>query len=88
MENVHTPAFAKHLLSEYDFEKFNYKKSYKIFIERILERGNLEDWKEMMKLYSKKQILETVEWSNQLKAKDKNFARLFINSDYFNVSQR
>lgn len=30
------------LLWEYDLETFNYDKSYKIVIERILQMGNLE----------------------------------------------
>ncbi len=37
------PDLSKHLLWEYDFEKFDFKKSYRIIIERVLERGNLKD---------------------------------------------
>jgi hypothetical protein len=66
------------LLWEYDLETFNYKKSYKIVIERVLERGNLEEWKEMVKLYSKEQILETIEWSAQLDKRDKEFSKFFL----------
>jgi hypothetical protein len=31
------------LLWEYDLDTFNYEKSYKIVIERVIERGNLEE---------------------------------------------
>jgi hypothetical protein len=31
------------LLWKYDLETFNYEKSYKIVIERVLERGNLSE---------------------------------------------
>ena len=73
------------LLWEYDLDTFNYDKSYKIVIERVLERGNLDDWKEMMKYYPKSKVLETIEWSAQLQKRDKDFSRFFINSEYFNV---
>ena len=60
--NIINPA----LLWEYDLETFNYVKSYKIVIERILQMGNLEEWRNMVKFYSKEQILETIEWSEGL----------------------
>ena len=55
-----------YLLREYDLDTFNDEKSYKIVIERVLERGNLDEWREMVRLYKKEQILETIEWSAQL----------------------
>ena len=72
-----------HLLWEYNLETFHWKKSYKIVIERVIQLGAMEDWKAMMSLYSLEQIHETVEWSKQLDNRDKNFARLFVHSDYF-----
>ena len=86
MKTANKPDISAHLLWEFDFEKFNFEKSYKIVIERVLERGKLKEWEEMMKFYTKKQIKETLNWSKQLKDKDKNFALLFIKSDYFDVS--
>ncbi|HMW65694.1 MAG TPA: hypothetical protein PK695_00300 [Chitinophagaceae bacterium] len=74
------------LLWEYDLETFNYEKSYKIVIERVLERGNLDEWREMMKLYSKDQILETIEWSAQLDKRDKDFSKFFLTSGFLNVA--
>lgn len=69
------------LLWEYDHSTFNYDRSYKIVIERVLERGNLEGWREIVRYYGKDKILETIEWSAQLKEKDKEFSRFFLNSD-------
>jgi hypothetical protein len=60
MENAKPHIINQQLLWEYDLEKFNYKKSYKIVIERVLERGNLEEWREMVRLYTREQILETI----------------------------
>lgn len=72
------PAF---LLWEYDLETFNYDKSYKIVIERVLQLGTLEDWKEMIRFYSTEKILETIEWSAQLDKRDKDFSMFFLKSD-------
>lgn len=74
------------LLWEYDLETFDYRKSYKIVIERVLERGNLEEWKEMKTLYSEAQILETIDWSAQLEKRDKEFSRFFLKSEFLNVA--
>ena len=86
MHNVDKPNIPSRLLWEFDYENFDYKRSYKIVIERILERGNLENWREMIRFYSKSQIMETIEWSSQMEEKDKRFSRLFINSDFVNVA--
>lgn len=70
------------LLWEYDLDTFNYEKSYKIVIERVFERGNLEEWREMVGLYTNQQILETIEWSAQLEKRDKEFSKFFLTSDF------
>lgn len=74
------------LLWEYDLETFNYKKSYKIVIERILQMGNLEEWRNMVKYYSTEQILGTIEWSAQLDKRDKEFAKFFLTSEFLNAA--
>lgn len=74
------------LLWEYDLDTFNYDKSYKIVIERILQMGNLEEWRNMVNYYTKEQILETIEWSAQLEERDKKFSRFFLNSGFLNAA--
>lgn len=74
------------LLWEYDLETFDYDKSYKIVIERILQLGNLEEWKNMVKYYPKEKIIETIEWSKQLDKRDKDFSLFFLKSEYFDVT--
>ena len=69
------------LLWEYDLETFNYDRSYKIVIERVLERGTLDDWREMVKIYPREKILEVIEWSAQLEKRDKDFSKFFLDSD-------
>ncbi len=74
------------LLWEYDPTTFDFDRSYKVVIERVLERGGLEEWREMVKYYNIEKIKETIEWSAQLSERDKDFARLFINSDILYVA--
>lgn len=74
------------LLWEYDLNTFNYLKSYKILIERVLERGNLEQWREMVQLYPREKIEETIEWSAQLDKRDKNFCRFFLDSELLHAA--
>jgi hypothetical protein len=86
MQKLDKPNVPPRLLWEFDYDNFDFIKSYKIVIERILERGNLENWREMLRFYSKKQILETIEWSSQIDERDKQFSRMFIDSDLVNVT--
>ena len=80
------PDISDTLLWEYDLTTFHWDKSYKIVIERVLEMGNLKEWKEMVAFYGKVKILETIEWSAQLRKKDKDFARFFLNSEFLNAA--
>ena len=74
------------LLWEYDLTTFNYEKSYKIVIERVLQRGNLNEWREMVSLYTKEQILEVIDWSAQLDERDKIFSKLFLTSGFLHAA--
>jgi len=75
------PNIPDYLLWEYDLTTFNYEKSYKVVIERILLMGSIEDWNEMLRCYPKEKIYETIEWTKQLAKREKDFARLFLQSD-------
>jgi hypothetical protein len=75
------PNIPPYLLWEYDLKTFNYGKSYKIVIERILQLGTLNDWREMIRFYPEEKILETIEWSAQLDKRDKDFSVFFLKSD-------
>ncbi len=85
MKKPDRPNIPARLLWEFDYDHFNFRKSYRIVIERVLERGDLNNWREMIRYYSKEQILETIDWSSQLEERDKHFSRLFINSDFVNA---
>jgi hypothetical protein len=51
-----------------------------VVIERVVERGTIEQWRMMQQYYGKKKVLEVVEKSKQLSQRDKEFAKLFVNS--------
>lgn len=80
------PIIPNHLLWEYDLETFNYDKSYKIVIERVLERGNLDEWREILKCYGEQKIIETIEWSAQLDRRGKQFSLFFLKSDFLHAA--
>jgi hypothetical protein len=86
MEKKRPHIINQQLLWEYDLDTFNYAKSYKIVIERVLERGNLEEWREMVQLYPREKILETIEWSAQLDKRDKEFSKFFLDSEFLNAA--
>jgi len=52
----------------------------------VLERGNLHEWREMVSIYSKAQILEVIEWSAQLEERDKIFSRFFLTSEFLHAA--
>ncbi len=80
------PNIPGYFLWEYDLDTFNYDKSYKIVIERILERGHLEEWREILTYYGEQKILETIEWSAQLDRRGKEFSRFFLKSDFLHAA--
>jgi hypothetical protein len=80
------PHISDALLWEYNLKAFHWDKSYKIVIERVLERGNLKEWREIVRFYGKEKILETVEWSAKLKEKEKEFSRFFLISEFLDVA--
>jgi hypothetical protein len=80
------PAIPKKFLWEYDTETFNYDKSYKIVIERVLEMGNIQQWQIIFQYYGEQKILETIEWSAQLSVYEKEFSKFFLKSDLVNVA--
>lgn len=67
-------------------QTFNYDRSYKIVIERVLQLGNIEDWKEIVRYYGEPKILETIDWSAQLGEREKEWSRFFLKSDFLDVA--
>jgi hypothetical protein len=78
------PSIRKHLLWDFDYSTFDFTKGSSLIIERVIERGNLSDWKEMLHFYGKDLVLQQARKSKQLTQKDKNFTEIIINSPLVN----
>ena len=77
---VTKPQIATHLLWEYDLDSLDFNASRSIVIERVIERGNLEDWRAIFDYYGKEAIREVALSSKQLSPKDKKFTAVFLDS--------
>ena len=80
------PNIRSMLLWEYDLNTFHWDRSYKIVIERVVQMGDINEWKEIYKFYGTEKILETIDWSKQLDKRDKDFTRLFLKSDLLHAA--
>jgi Family of unknown function (DUF6922) len=76
------PKLRRHLLWEYDFGRFDFDRSAAVVIERVVERGNMEEWREIMRYYGREKILEEARKSRQLDHRDKNFTEIYVYSDF------
>ena len=77
-----SPNIRPHLLWEYNFATFDFQKGVVIVVERVVNRGSMEDWKAVVSHYSKEKIIELTNLSKQLSEREKRFAALFIYSGF------
>jgi hypothetical protein len=70
----------QHLLWEYDLDTFDVDRNAELVIERVLQRGNIAEWRATQSYYGKKRMLEVADRSRQLSERERDFARLFVNS--------
>jgi hypothetical protein len=76
------PVLRRHLFWEYDFDHFDFDRSAALVIERVIERGNMEEWREIMRYYGREKILEVARKSRQLDLRDKKFTKIYVYSDF------
>lgn len=76
------PKIRPHLLWEYDLSSFDYQRQAVVVIERVVERGNVLDWKELIRFYGRARINKVVAGSPRLSKKDRKFTPLFLRSNY------
>lgn len=67
---------------EFDFDKFDFNRSSRLVIERVIERGNLKEWREMILYYGREKVLAVARQSKQLGEREKNFTEIFIDSEF------
>lgn len=63
----------EHLLWEFDLEKFDYEKGKSIVVERVVQRGNMDDWLTIFHLYGYHEVREQIKDIPYLNATDMNF---------------
>jgi hypothetical protein len=51
------PNLHKRLFWELDYEHLDWQKNAEIVVERVVERGTLEEWLEMVNFYGRKKVL-------------------------------
>jgi len=76
------PNIRRHLLWEYSWESVDFEKLSTVVIERIIERGTMEEWREMLRYYGKERILSVAKKSTRLDQKNKQFTPLFLESEF------
>ena len=82
------PAIRPHLLWEYAWDTIDFSQMATVVIERVIERGNLSEWQEIVNFYGCKKILDVAEKSTRLDLKHKNFTRIYLQSGFIHDPQR
>ena len=81
---IATPSIRRHLLWEYNWEKIDFSQLATVVIERVIERGTINEWKEIIRYYGKKKIQTTAKESTRLNKKNKQFTFIFLQSELVN----
>lgn len=76
---MHKPVLNKRIFGNTDFEKLDYDKSYRSIIERVFERGDVEDIRQVRRYYGDEKVKE--------RAKKKDFWDMSLLLDQFGVEK-
>ncbi len=79
MQNTALPKLRPELFWDCEFEKIDYQNNYRFVIERVLDRGTLEEWFEIKRYYGIERIKEAVLKARQLNKLNLNFCSLYFN---------
>ncbi len=82
------PNIRKHLLWEYDWDNVDFTKLVVVVIERVIERGNPQEWQGIIDYYGSKVILDVAEKSTRLSLRDKSFTKIYLQSGFIHDPQR
>ncbi len=66
----------KHLLWEFDLDDFDYQQGKPIVVERVIERGNMDDWLTIFNLYGYDGVREQIKTIAYLNDRDLNFVHI------------
>ncbi len=60
LKNVKRPNLPKVLFWDLDFDKIDWKRSYRMVIERVLDKGNTSEWEEMISFYGRDNVINAL----------------------------
>jgi len=61
------------LLWEYDLKNFDYQGMKLLVVQRVIERGRMDDFYAMLNLYGLEEVIKTLKKIKMLNKKDMNF---------------
>lgn len=62
LTKVERPNLDRVLFWEFDYDKFDWARSYHTVIERVLDKGNKEEWEEMIRFYGREKVLHALKY--------------------------
>lgn len=60
VSNNNKPDFESKWFWDFDYNKMDWKASYKTVIARIIERGGAEEWQELVRFYGKDKVIKSL----------------------------
>ncbi|RKX17303.1 MAG: hypothetical protein DRP35_11170 [Candidatus Zixiibacteriota bacterium] len=72
---------SKHLFWDVDISEVDVEKHVRFIVERVVTRGNLNDFKLLLKTYTKKMIAQNVVKIRSLDKKTINFLSIYFDID-------
>jgi hypothetical protein len=67
------------LFWEYDLKDFDFEKMKNLVVERVIERGRINDWYAMLNLYGVNEVVHAIKNLPYLNRKDANFVQVIFN---------
>ena len=71
-----------YLFWDMDLDRFDVDRSSSLVIERIIQLGTLPEWRATQQYFGMERFLEVATRSKQLSERERDFTRLFVQSDY------
>lgn len=60
IQKIKRPDLPKVLFWEFDYGKMDWKRSYRTIMERVLDKGSLKDWEEMIRFYGRENVVNAL----------------------------
>ncbi len=81
MGQVSAAEFSQHLFWDVDLESVDLEKNRKWLVKRVLEKGELQDWKRLKQVYDREELREAVMTMRSLERRALSFACAVLEID-------